>query len=80
MNQRPNDDTAVVVQDSYDAYLHTNCLIAHGLKTFTALLRKIQSVGMSLQVIGRLVRDVSKDRKGFISVEHQHRHENVKSP
>ena len=80
MNQRPNDDTAVVVQDSYDAYLHTNCLIAHGLKTFTALQRKIQSVGMSLQVIGRLVRDVSKDRKGFISVEYQHRYENFKSP
>jgi len=80
MNQRPNDDTTVVMQDSYDAYLHTNCLIAHGLKTFTALQRKIQSLGMSLQVSGRLVRDVSKDRNVFIFVEHQHRYENCKSP
>lgn len=47
------------MQDSYDAYLHTNCLIAHGLKTFAALQRNFQSSGMSLQVTGRAVRDVS---------------------
>jgi len=64
-NQRPNDDTAVAMQGSYDAYLHTECLIAHGLKSFGALQRKIRSLGMSLQVNGRVVRDVSKDRNGF---------------
>lgn len=77
-NQRPNDDIAVAMQDSYDAYLHTNCLIGHGLKSFAALQRKFQSSGMSLQVIGRVFRDVSKDRNGFIFVE-QHRYENFKS-
>jgi hypothetical protein len=66
--------------DSYDAYLYTDCLTAQGLKTFTALQRKIQSLGTSLQVIGRLIRDVSKEHNGFIFVEHQHRYENVKSP
>jgi len=78
-NQRPNDDTAGAMQDSYDTYLHTNCLIAHDTKSFAALQRKIQSLGMSLQVIGRVVRDVSKDSNGFIFVEQQHRYENFKS-
>jgi hypothetical protein len=68
-NQRPNDDTAVVMQDSYDAYLYANCLMALSLKSFTALQRKLQSLGMSLQVVGRVVRDVSKDRDGFIFIE-----------
>jgi hypothetical protein len=75
-NQQPNDDTAVVMQDSYDAYLHTNCLMALGLKYFTALQRKLQSLGMSLEVVGRVVRDVSKDLNGFMFVEKQHRYEN----
>jgi hypothetical protein len=79
-NQRPNDDTAVVMQDSYDADLHTNCLMSLGLKSFTALQRKLQSLGMSLQVVGRIVRDVSKDRNGFIFVELQHRYQNLDTP
>jgi hypothetical protein len=28
----------------------------------------------------KLIRDISKDRNGFIFVKHQHRYENFKSP